>query len=130
MTTTTAPRRKSKSGRARGVQARPRRASAKAAATVTHVTPADGNVFADLGFPPEEAENLKVRAQLMRELRSLIADVTQVGAARLLGISQPRVSDLKRGKIGLFTIDALVNMLGHAGVRLRVSLLRAKRSAA
>jgi predicted XRE-type DNA-binding protein len=126
MTTTTTPRRKSKSVRA---QARPRQASAKAA-TVSHVTPADGNVFADLGFSPEEAENLKVRAQLMRELRSLTADITQVEAARLLGISQPRVSDLKRGKIGLFTIDALVNMLGHAGVRLRVSIFRAKRSAA
>jgi predicted XRE-type DNA-binding protein len=130
MTTTTVPRRKSKSVRARGAQAHPRRASAKAATTVSHVTPTDGNVFADLGFSPAEAENLKVRAQLMRELRSLIAGVTQVEAARLLGISQPRVSDLKRGKIGLFTIDALVNMLGHAGVRLRVSLFRAKRSAA
>ena len=94
------------------------------------MTPVDGNVFADLGFSPEEAENLKVRAQLMRELRALIADVTQVEAARLLGISQPRISDLKRGKIGLFTIDALVNMLGHAGIKLRVSLSRAKKSAA
>lgn len=95
-----------------------------------HVTPADGNVFADLGFSEEEAENLKVRAQLMRELRQVIADVTQVEAAHLLGVTQPRVSDLKRGKIGLFTIDALVNMLAHAGIRMRVSLSRAKKSAA
>ena len=97
---------------------------------VSHVTPADGNIFADLGFSPEEAENLKVRAKLMSELRDLIADVTQVEAARLLGVTQPRVSDLKRGKIGLFTIDALVNMLARAGIKMRVTLSRPKKSAA
>jgi predicted XRE-type DNA-binding protein len=81
-------------------------------------------VFADLGFSPEEAENLKVRSQLMMELDTLIAGMTQVAAAELLGVSQPRVSDLKRGKIGLFTIDALVNMLASAGVELRISVSR------
>jgi predicted XRE-type DNA-binding protein len=97
---------------------------------VSHVTPADGNIFADLGFPAEEAENLKVRAQLMSELQSVIADTTQVEAGRLLGVTQPRVSDLKRGKIGLFTVDALVNMLGHAGIRVRVSISRPRKSVA
>ena len=66
----------------------------------------------------------------MSELRDLIADVTQVEAARLLGVTQPRVSDLKRGKIGLFTIDALVNMLARAGIKMRVTLSRPKKSAA
>lgn len=97
---------------------------------VSHVTPADGNIFADLGFPSEEAENLKIRAQLMGELQDLITDVTQADAGRLLGVAQPRISDLKRGKIGLFTVDALVNMLGRAGIKVRVSLLRPKKSAA
>lgn len=96
----------------------------------SHVTAADGNVFDDLGFSPAEAENLKVRAQLMEEIRNLINDVTQVDAAQLLGVSQPRVSDLKRGKIGMFTIDALVNMLAHAGVKMRLSVSRPKNTAA
>lgn len=88
----------------------------------SHVTPAGGNIFADLGFAPADAENLKLRAHLMNELRDVIDGMTQVQAAQFLGVSQPRVSDLSRGKIGLFTIDALVNMLGHAGVTLDVSL--------
>jgi len=62
----------------------------------------------------------------MRKLRDVIVDLTQVDAAELLGVAQPRVSDLKRGKIGLFTIDALVNMLARAGVTVRVSLSRSK----
>jgi predicted XRE-type DNA-binding protein len=89
-----------------------------------HVTRAGENVFADLGFPGEEAENLRMRARLMGELRELVSGSTQAEAAKRLKVSQPRVSDLTRGKIGLFTIDALVNMLAHAGVKLRVSLTR------
>jgi predicted XRE-type DNA-binding protein len=95
-----------------------------ALASSTHVTRAGGNVFADLGFPTEEAANLKMRARFMGELRERIAGMTQAEAAERLHVSQPRVSDLTRGKIGLFTIDALVNMLAHAGVTLRVSLTR------
>ena len=52
------------------------------------------------------------------------AGLTQKEAAATLAVTQPRISDLMRGKIGLFTIDALVNMLAHAGVRLRVLLTR------
>jgi predicted XRE-type DNA-binding protein len=88
----------------------------------THVTRPGGNVFADLGFSAGEAANLKIRAHLMTELRDLISGMPQAQAAALCNVSQPRVSDLTRGKIGLFTIDALVNMLAHAGVTLRVSL--------
>ena len=86
------------------------------------VTASGGNVFADLGFSSDEAENLKIRALLMSELRDLIDGMPQVSAAELLGVSQPRISDLKRGKIGLFTIDALVNMLSSAGATLQISL--------
>ena len=92
----------------------------------THVTPTGGNVFADLGFTSEEAENLKVRAHLMDEVRRLITarGLTQARAGALLGVAQPRVSDLLRGKIGLFTIDALVNMLAHAGVGVSVTVVQ------
>jgi|SRR3990172_6273198 len=82
-----------------------------------------GNVFRDLGFPPEEAENLRIRSDLMARLCRVIEeeDLTQARAARLFGVTQPRVSDLVRGKIDLFSIDTLVNMLAKAGVRVRVT---------
>lgn len=89
----------------------------------------DGNVFADIGFPPDEAENLLVRSELMFAIKQRIAGLSQKTAAKLLGVSQPRVSDLKRGKIGNFTIDALVNMLGSAGVRIDVSFRTANATA-
>jgi predicted XRE-type DNA-binding protein len=95
--------------------------------TVEHVTPAGGNVFEDLGFSPEEAENLKIRAVLMDAIEDLIESrgLTQQRAAELLGTTQPRVSDLVRGKINEFTIDSLVRMLSHAGVRVEVQVTEA-----
>lgn len=76
-----------------------------------------GNVFEDLGFNREATENLRIRADLMIELRESIRRkrLTQAQAAKLLGVSQPRLSDLVRGKIALFTIDMLVNMLARDG---------------
>lgn len=81
---------------------------------------ADGNVFADVGFDGEVAENLRLRADLMMNLREIIRrkGLTQVQAAKVFGVTQPRVSDLVRGKIGLFTIDMLVNMLARAGKKV------------
>jgi predicted XRE-type DNA-binding protein len=76
-----------------------------------------GNVFKDLGFSEDEAENLKIRADLMIELTRLIEaqELTQTAAAELLGVTQPKVSDLMRGKIDRFSVDTLIEMLGHAG---------------
>jgi predicted XRE-type DNA-binding protein len=90
-----------------------------------------GNVFRDLGFRADEAENLKLRADLMIELRKRIEHrrLTQVQAAALLGVTQPRISDLVRGKIDRFSIDTLVAMLGHAGVRVQLVLPRSRRVA-
>lgn len=92
----------------------------------THVTPAGGNVFRDLGFPPAEAENMKVRSDLMGALQGLMADrgLTQVQAAKLFGVAQPRISDLCRDKIDRFTVDTLINMLAHAGMRVRLKVVR------
>jgi predicted XRE-type DNA-binding protein len=69
---------------------------------------------------PEEAENLKIRAALMQELGAYIerSAMTQAQAARRLGVTQPRISDLTRGKIDLFSIDTLVNMLTAAGLHV------------
>lgn len=92
------------------------------------MTRSSGNVFADLGFGKETAENLRIRADLMIELREVIRrkGLTQAQAAKLFGVSQPRVSDLVRGKIALFTIDMLVNMLARAGKRVVFQTKRAK----
>jgi predicted XRE-type DNA-binding protein len=87
----------------------------------TKIRRSSGNVFADLGFPAEEAEHLRIRADLMIALSRVIQDrgLTQVKAAELFGVSQPRVSDLVRGKVDRFSIDTLIEMLGHAGVRVK-----------
>jgi predicted XRE-type DNA-binding protein len=81
-----------------------------------------GNVFRDLGFGPKEAEGLRLRAELMVELKRLIQarKLTQSSAAKLFGVTQPRVSDLVRGRIDLFSIEALVNMLARAGRRVEL----------
>lgn len=74
---------------------------------------------------PEQAENMKLRAGLMHALKDRIeqSGLSQAQAAELLGVTQPRVSDLVRGKIQLFGLDALVNMATAAGlqVELRIS---------
>src|ERR1700674_4121930 len=88
-----------------------------------------GNVFRDVGFGPKEAESLRLRAQLMLEVTRLIRarKLTQRAAANLLGVTQPRVSDLIRGKIDLFSIDTLVNMLARGGMRVQLRISGADR---
>ena len=85
------------------------------------------DVFADLGFTPADAENLRIRSAMMRALVSFIRKnkLTQARAAKRLGVSQPRVSDLMRGKIQLFSIDNLVNLLAAAGLRVDLKVKRA-----
>ena len=90
-----------------------------------------GNVFRDLWFTEADAENLRIRSELMARLRKVIDEggLTQARAARLLGVSQPRVSDLVRGRIELFSIDALVNLLARAGMRVTVKAQARTRAA-
>lgn len=96
------------------------------------ITPSNGNVFTDLGFGDEEAEHLRLRATLMIEVRKLIEDrkLTQAEAAKLFGVTQPRISNLVRGRIDLFSIDTLVGMLARAGVHVDVVLSPAHEGAA
>lgn len=93
------------------------------------ITPSTGNVFRDLGFRREEAEHLLVRADLMIQVQKLITaqGLKQRAAAKTLGVTQPRVSDLLRGRIDLFSTDALIDMLARLGatVRLTVKVRRA-----
>ena len=91
----------------------------------------NGNVFRDLGFSAEEATNLKVRSDLMIRLSKVIETrgLTQALAASLFGVTQPRISDLVRGKIDRFSIDTLIAMLGHAGVGVQIVIGRSSKVA-
>lgn len=97
----------------------------------TKVRRSSGNVFRDLGFPIEEAESMRLRADLMVQIRRLIEDrkLTQAAAAKIFGVTQPRVSDLVRGRIDLFSIDTLVDMLARAGVRIGFTIQRGRAKA-
>ena len=88
------------------------------------ITPSSGNVFRDLGFRHDEAEHLLVRADLMIQVQKLIASrrLKQRAAAKILGVTQPRVSDLLRGRIDLFSTDALIDMLVRLGARVRLTV--------
>jgi len=88
------------------------------------VTPSTGNVFRDLGFGREEAEHLLIRADLLIEAQKLISSrgLKQREVAKLLGVSQPRVSDLLRGRIDLFSTDVLIDMLVRLGARVRLTV--------
>jgi predicted XRE-type DNA-binding protein len=89
------------------------------------------SAFEALGYPPEEAEHLRIRADLMIALGALIAERgwTQAEAARALGVTQPRVSDLLRGKIDRFSIDTLVHLLSQAGADVTFKVRRRRTAA-
>jgi predicted XRE-type DNA-binding protein len=84
-----------------------------------------GNVFRDVGFSQPEAENLLLRAQLMSEIRETARGMTQSEAAKQFGVTQPRINDVLRGKIDKFSLDALVNMLAKAGMRVELRVKKA-----
>ena len=88
------------------------------------IAPSSGNVFRDLGFRRDEAEHLLVRADIMIQVQKLIASrrLKQRGAAKILGVTQPRVSDLLRGRIDLFSTDALIDMLARLGATVRLTI--------
>jgi predicted XRE-type DNA-binding protein len=93
------------------------------------VTPSSGNVFRDLGFSSEESEHLLIRADLLIKVQKLIAArrLKQTEVAKLLRVSQPRVSDLLRGRIDLFSTDTLIDMLARLGIRVQLVLKPARR---
>ncbi len=94
-------------------------------ATKLKMTIGSANVFRDLGFPEEEAENLLLRAELMSRVREVARGYTQQEAAKMLGITQPRLNQLLKGKISLFSLDALVNMLAKVGLRVSMKVKKA-----
>ena len=90
-----------------------------------HISSSNGNIFADLNLP--DAENLKLRSELMIAIRKWVKDtgLTQAEAAKRLNTTQPFLNDVIRGRYEKFTIDRLVNMLDAAGLRVSVSVSKA-----
>jgi len=84
-------------------------------------------VWAAIEDTPEDAENIKLRSSLMMALKTHLVSsgLSQAQIAKLFGVTQPRVSDLLRGKINLFGLDALVNMAVAGGLRVRMSVRKA-----
>ena len=83
------------------------------------------NIFEDLGFEPEEAANLKIRADLILDLQQYIKQQgwTQEEAAKFFNETQPRISNLMNGDINRFSIDKLVQMIIKAGMQIRVEVI-------
>lgn len=88
------------------------------------VTESSGNIFRDLGFPPHEAEVMLLRARLAEALRAWIErqQLTQAQASKRLGISQPRVSEITRGKVELLSLDYLVGLCAKVGIPVELRL--------
>jgi predicted XRE-type DNA-binding protein len=88
-----------------------------------HVTPVGRSVFHDI-FRDEKAAEMEMRAQLLMGLEQWLekSRMTQAEAAKVLGVTQARVSDLKRGKIDRFSMDLLVRLAARAGLKPKLKL--------
>jgi predicted XRE-type DNA-binding protein len=82
------------------------------------------NVFLDLGFPPHEAAVMLLRCELAEALRQWMdrESISQVEAARRLGVAQPRISEIARNKVDKLSLDYLVGLCAKAGVSVAVKL--------
>lgn len=85
------------------------------------------DVFDAIAKAPAEAANLKARAELMSALRMRVESwgMAQQAAAQKLGITRPRLNDLMRGKLGKFSLDALVNLAAAAGLTFEIRVFEA-----
>ena len=88
------------------------------------ITKGSSNVFEDLGFNVHESRNLLLRSQVMIALMHWYNanGLTQASAAKTLGVTQPRFNQLLKGKIDIFSLDALVNMATSAGIRVGLQI--------
>ena len=93
--------------------------------TTSIITPGSQNIFEDLGFPPQEAEHLLVRADLMLQIRRLIQAQkwTIDQAAQQLATTPDRIQSLLNGKMGEFTIEQLIELLSHSGMKVRLEIM-------
>lgn len=88
------------------------------------VTKGSANIFEDLGFDVQEAQNMLLRSQTMIALVQWYnaSGLTQAAAAKTLGVTQPRFNQMLKGKIDTFSLDALVNMATNAGMRVGLTI--------
>ena len=88
------------------------------------VVASSGNVFADLGYSPDEVAILQMRAYLMADLRKYINNkkLTQTSAANIFGVSQSRVSDLITGKWEKFSLEMLITLVTKAGMQVKLKI--------
>ncbi len=91
------------------------------------ITLGSGNVFRDLGFGKAEAENLRLRSELMMRIDAFHcrSGMTQREVAKLLGLTQPRLNALLKGRLSQFSLDALVNIASRAGMNVRLVVKKA-----
>jgi predicted XRE-type DNA-binding protein len=89
-------------------------------------TKAYRNIWEAIEPTPVEAQRMAVRADLMHAIREVIDrwNITQAQAAKRLKISQPRLNDMLRGKLDKFSLDALLELAGHAGLSVKVKIGR------
>lgn len=88
------------------------------------IVASSGNVFVDLGYSPDEAAILQMRADLMADLRKYINNkkLTQASAAKIFGVSQSRVSDLITGKWEKFSLEMLITLASKAGMHVKLKI--------
>jgi len=88
------------------------------------IVASSGNVFVDLGYSPDEAAILQMRADLMADIRKYINNkkLTQAAAAKNLGVSQSRVSDLMTGKWEKFSLEMLITLASKAGMHVKLKI--------
>ena len=94
------------------------------------IMPGSGNVSRDPEFRETEARNLALRSELMIRIEKFVerSGLTQARAARRLGLTQPRLNAMLRGKIDQFSLDALVNAATHAGLNVELRVTSARRT--
>lgn len=85
------------------------------------------SVWDALADTPEEAANLRARAELMRQIAAIVKKNgwTQAEGAQRCGITQPRMNDLLHGRVSRFSLDALVNIATAIGRRVRLNIVAA-----
>lgn len=95
----------------------------------TRITKSSGNIFTDIGYPPEEAAWLHLKSTLMCALFKLMQErkLTRRAAAKLFGVPVPRVTSLEKGFMHEFDIESLVEMLTRAGVKVSVRLTNGRK---
>lgn len=91
------------------------------------ITRGSGNIFRDIGFGKDEAENLRLRSELMMRIEDFFekSGMTQAQAAKSVGLTAPRFNALLKGRITLFSLDALVNIATRAGLRVNLQVKKA-----